>query len=105
MTGMREPFPEAPGLAARRVAAEILEAVLRRNRPLDEQIEDAQPRLATLSERDRALTRALAASVLRRLGTLRHLLGLFLERGAPADAPRVETAPLLGAAPLLLVAL
>ena len=100
---MPTPFPEAPGLAARRVAAELLEAVLRRRRPLDEQIEDAQPNLAALSERDRALTRALAASVLRRLGTLRHLLGLFLERGAPADAPRVETALLLGAAQILLL--
>jgi 16S rRNA (cytosine967-C5)-methyltransferase len=100
---MSTPTPEAPGLAARRVAAELLEGVLRRNRPLDEQIEDAQPRLAALPERDRALTRALAASVLRRLGTLRHLLGLFLERGAPADVPRVETALLLGAAQILLL--
>src|SRR5215510_3989729 len=100
---MPTPSPEAPGLAARRVAAELLEAVLRRHRPLDEQIEDAQPSLAALSERDRALTRALAASVLRRLGTLRHLLGLFLERGAPADAPRVESALLLGAAQILLL--
>jgi 16S rRNA (cytosine967-C5)-methyltransferase len=100
---MSTPSPEAPGLAARRVAAELLEGVLRRHRPLDEQIEDAQPRLSALPERDRALTRALAASVLRRLGTLRHLLGLFLERGAPADAPRVETALLLGAAQILLL--
>src|SRR6266545_4209420 len=100
---MTLPSPEAPGLAARRVAAELLEAVLRRQRPLDEQIEDAQPRLAALPERDRALTRALAATVLRRLGTLRHLLGLFLERGTPSDAPRVETALLLGAAQILLL--
>ena len=100
---MSTPSPEAPGLAARRVAAELLEAVLRRQRPLDEQIEDAQPRLAALPERDRALTRALAATVLRRLGTLRHLLGLFLERGTPSDAPRVETALLLGAAQILLL--
>src|SRR6266581_3311150 len=102
-TLMPTPSPEAPGLAARRVAAELLEGVLRRHRPLDEQIEDAQPSLAALPERDRALTRALAATVLRRLGTLRHLLGLFLERGAPADAPRVETALLLGAAQILLL--
>src|SRR5262245_9316494 len=100
---MPAPSPEAPGLAARRIAAEILEGVLRRHRPLDEQIEDARPSLAALSERDRALTRALAASVLRRLGTLRHLLGWFLERGAPTDAPRVETALLLGAAQILLL--
>jgi 16S rRNA (cytosine967-C5)-methyltransferase len=100
---MSTPSPEAPGLAARRVAAEILEAVLRRRRPFDEQLEDAEPRLAALPERDRALTRALAASVLRRLGTLRHLLGELLERGPPADVPRVETALLLGAAQILFL--
>src|SRR5712691_9312730 len=37
----------------------------------------------------------------RRLGTLRHLLGLCLERGIPRDAPRVETALLIGAAQIL----
>jgi 16S rRNA (cytosine967-C5)-methyltransferase len=100
---MSTPSPEAPGFAARRVAAEILEAVLRRRRPFDEQLEDAEPRLAALPERDRALTRALAASVLRRLGTLRHLLGELLERGPPADVPRVETALLLGAAQILFL--
>src|SRR5215467_10913501 len=100
---MSTPSPEAPGLAARRLAAEILEAVLHRRRPFDEQLEDAEPQLAALPERDRALTRALAASVLRRLGTLRHLLGQFLERGPPADVPRVETAILLGAAQVLLL--
>jgi 16S rRNA (cytosine967-C5)-methyltransferase len=100
---MSTPSPEVPGLAARRLAAEILEAVLHRRRPFDEQLDDAEPQLATLPERDRALTRALAASVLRRLGTLRHLLGEFLDRGPPADAPRVETALLLGAAQIVLL--
>ena len=61
------------------------------------------PALAGLPERDRALTRALVATVLRRLGTLRHLIGLFLERGAPAQAPRVETALLIGAAQILFL--
>src|SRR5207249_910393 len=37
------------------------------------------------------------------LGTLRHVLGELLERGPPADAPRVETALLLGAAQILLL--
>jgi 16S rRNA (cytosine967-C5)-methyltransferase len=97
------PAPEPAGFAARRLAADILEGVLRRRRPLDEQLEDAQSGLAALAERDRALTRALVATVLRRLGTLRHLMGLFLDRGVPADAPRVETALLLGAAQILLL--
>ena len=92
---------EAPGLAARRIAADVLDGVLRRRRPLDVELEHAAARLAALPERDRALVRALAASVLRRLGTLRHLLGLCLERGVPRDAPRVETALLIGAAQIL----
>ena len=96
-------MPETAGLPARRIAADVLEGVLRRRRPLDEQLEDARLGLAALAERDRALTRALVATVLRRLGTLRHLLSRFLERGPPADAPRVETVLLLGAAQILLL--
>jgi 16S rRNA (cytosine967-C5)-methyltransferase len=94
---------EAPGLMARRIAAEILENVLRRRRPLDEQLDGAQahPGLPALEERDRALVRMLVATVLRRLGSLRHLLRLYMPGGLPADAPRVETALLLGAAQLL----
>jgi 16S rRNA (cytosine967-C5)-methyltransferase len=94
---------EAPGLAARRVAADIVEAVLRGHRPLDEQFggEQAHPGLPALAERDRALVRMLAATVLRRLGSLRHLLSIYLAQGVPKDAPRVETALLLGAAQIL----
>src|SRR5262245_14351970 len=92
-----------PGFAARRIAADILDGVLRRHRPLDEQLEDkaAHPDFAALADRDRALVRALVTTVLRRLGTLRHLLGRLLERGVPAGAPCVETALLLGAAQIL----
>ena len=96
---------DVPGLAVRRVAADIVDAVLRRHRPLDEQFEGAgaNAALAALPEHDRALSRALVATVLRRLGTLRHLIGLFLERGPPAQAPRVETALLIGAAQILFL--
>jgi 16S rRNA (cytosine967-C5)-methyltransferase len=94
---------DPPGLAARRIAADIIDGVLRRHRPLDEQLEGngAHPGLAGLPDRDRALTRALVGMVLRRLGSLRHLLGAMLERGPPKDAPRVETALLIGAAQIL----
>jgi 16S rRNA (cytosine967-C5)-methyltransferase len=93
---------DPPGLAARRIAADILEAVLRRHRPLDAELDDkAQPALTALAERDRALVRALVATVLRRLGSLRHLLGRLLDRGLPADAPRLESALLIGAAQIL----
>src|SRR5262249_62433509 len=46
----------------------------------------AHPGLAGLAERDRALMRRLVATVLRRLGTLRHLVGGFLDKGFPSDA-------------------
>jgi 16S rRNA (cytosine967-C5)-methyltransferase len=97
------PQPEVPGLAPRRIAADILDGVLRRRIALDEQLsgKGAHPGLAALSERDRALMRRLVGTVLRRLGTLRHGLGGFLDRGFPADAPRAETILLLGAAQIL----
>ena len=98
-----QPQPEVPGLAARRVAADVLDGVLRRRTALDEQLsgKGAHPGIATLADRDRALMRRLIATVLRRLGTLRHVVGKFLDRGFPTDAPRAETILLLGAAQIL----
>ena len=97
------PQPEVPGLAARRIAADILDGVLRRRIALDEQLsgKNAHPGLSALPERDRALARRLTATVLRRLGTLRYLVGGYLEKGFPNDAPRTETILLLGAAQIL----
>jgi 16S rRNA (cytosine967-C5)-methyltransferase len=97
------PQPEVPGLAARRIAADILDGVLRRRVALDEQLsgKGAHPGLAALADRDRALMRRLVATVLRRLGTLRALLATFLEKGFPAEAPRTETILLIGAAQIL----
>jgi 16S rRNA (cytosine967-C5)-methyltransferase len=97
------PNAEVPGLAARRVAADILDSVLFRRRPLDEQLDGkgSHPGLPSLADRDRALMRRIVATALRRLGTLRHLLGQYLDKGFPADAPRVETVLLTGAAQIL----
>ena len=92
---------DTPGLAARRIAADILDAVLRRKRPLDGELESGD--LDTLAERDRALARNIVATTLRRLGTLRHLLGEALKRGLPKEAPRVESALLVGAAQILFL--
>jgi 16S rRNA (cytosine967-C5)-methyltransferase len=95
----------APGLAVRRIAADIVGGVLRRNRSLDEQLDGthANAALAGLPDRDRALTRALVATALRRLGTLRHLMSVFLDRGLPKEAPNVESALLIGAAQILFL--
>ncbi len=99
----RQPAPSAPppGLAARRIAADIVGGVLLRKRPLDEQLEAS--RLGTVPERDRALTRTIVATVLRRLGTLRYLLAEHLERGIPREAPQIETMLLVGAAQILFL--
>ena len=54
MNTARRAAPEVPGLAARRIAADILDNVLRRRRPLDLELEDAaHPGFATLADRDR----------------------------------------------------
>ena len=91
----------APGLPARRIAAGIVDGVLRSKRPLDELLEAGE--LNELDERDRALVRIVVATVIRRLGTLRHLLGIFLERGLPQSAPLVESVLLTGAAQILFL--
>jgi 16S rRNA (cytosine967-C5)-methyltransferase len=94
---------EVPGLAARRIAADILDGVLHKHRTLDEQLDGAaaHPGLKTLSDRDRALMRRMVATILRRLGTLGHLLSRLLDRGIPTDAPRAQSALLIGAAQIL----
>jgi len=97
------PPAEIPGLAARRIAADIIDAVLHKHRTLDEQLDGktAHPALKALSDRDRALMRRLVATVLRQFGTLTHLLSRLLDKGIPADAPRAQSALMLGAAQIL----
>src|SRR3954464_6280046 len=93
--------PPSPGLAARRITSDIVGGVLRQRRPLDEQLEQSD--LSALPERDRALVRTIVATVLRRLGTLRHMLGTMLEKGFPSAAPKVEDILLIGAAQILFL--
>ncbi|MDB5520730.1 MAG: sun [Tardiphaga sp.] len=97
------PPTEVPGLAARRIAADILDGVLHKHRTLDDQLEGAaaHPGLKTLADRDRALMRRLVATILRRLGTLGHILSRLLDKGVPTDAPRAQSALLIGAAQIL----
>src|SRR3954467_12234243 len=94
---------EVTGLAGRRIAADILDGVLHKPRTLDDQLDGAgaHPGLKTLSDRDCALMRRLVATVLRRLGTLGHVLSRLLDRGIPTDAPRAQSAMLIGAAQIL----
>ena len=109
MKGRRK--PKARPASARRRAGPGCAARCRRHRrrrvaapsPARRTARRRRATLAALDDRDRALTRALVGAVLRRLGTLRHLFGLWLDRGPPPQAPRVETALLLGAAQILFL--
>ncbi|MCP3474607.1 methyltransferase domain-containing protein [Bradyrhizobium sp. CCGUVB1N3] len=97
------PPTEVPGLAARRIAADIVDGVLHKHRTLDDQLDGggAHPGLKTLADRDRALMRRMVATVLRRLGTLGHVLSRLLDKGIPGEAPRAQSALLIGAAQIL----
>jgi 16S rRNA (cytosine967-C5)-methyltransferase len=101
MADSSSPPPPSPGLAARRIAADIVGGVLHQKRALDELLEQSD--LSALPERDRALVRTIVATVLRRLGTLRHLLATMLEKGMPPSAPKVEDILLIGAAQILFL--
>jgi 16S rRNA (cytosine967-C5)-methyltransferase len=105
VTRPQRPADDVPGFTARRMAADVLDGVLRRRRALDDEFEAAaaRPAYSGLAERDRALVRALTATALRRLGTLRHLISLYLDSGPPPQAPRVETALLVGMAQILFL--
>ncbi|MGJ4927789.1 RsmB/NOP family class I SAM-dependent RNA methyltransferase [Bradyrhizobium sp. HKCCYLS2038] len=94
---------EVPGLAARRIAADVVDGVLHKHRTLDDQLDGsgAHPGLKHLADRDRALMRRMVATTLRRLGTLGHVLSRLLDRGVPTDAPRAQSALLIGAAQIL----
>jgi len=83
----KAPPPPPPGLPARRRACDLVEAVLLRRRPLDEALEEP----TDLSPLDRALARKIAATTLRRLGSIDRLLAERLSKGLPDGLPRLET--------------
>ncbi len=80
----------------REIAYDLLGAVLDRRRPLDEAL-DAAP---AAEGRDRAAAHRLAASVLRRLGSLDAVIEPFLTRAPPDGVRHILR---LGAAGLLLL--
>ena len=93
------------GLPARRAAVELLDAVLTKKQPLGEALSraiDAGPML-DLPARDRALTRAIVATSLRRKGQLDIVIDRFLERGMPEKAGTLYPILLSGAAQLVFL--
>ena len=99
------PGVDPPGFAARRIAADILDGVLRRRRPLDEQLEDrAAHRTGRLGgSRPRRWCAPWSASALRRLGTLRHSSAAISSAAFPPTRRGSKTALLIGAAQILLL--
>jgi 16S rRNA (cytosine967-C5)-methyltransferase len=91
------PRPTPPASPARRAALALLEAVLDRRRPLEEAL-DALP--GGVAPRDRSAAHRIAATVLRRAGSLDAVLKPYLRR-EPPDA--VRHALRAGAAELLLL--
>ena len=100
---MRLPRPTPdPGASARTVAFDLLGAVLGRKRPLDEAV-DAHPALPALAARDRAFTRQMVSTTLRRLGQIDILIDHCLERPLPAKVRAVRDILRLGVCQLLFL--
>lgn len=99
------PQPAMAGLDARRLAVELIEAVLNRHHALDDAMDyaDRRPEMARLEPRDRGFARLIAATVLRRLGSLEVVLARFMERPLPVTASRPRSILLAGAAQVLLI--
>jgi 16S rRNA (cytosine967-C5)-methyltransferase len=87
---------------ARSVAIDLIGAVLRRRRPLDDAIED-NLEIAGLPSRDRAFARLLVATVLRRLGQIDALIAHCLSTPLPPRAATVHDMLRLGIAQLLFL--
>jgi 16S rRNA (cytosine967-C5)-methyltransferase len=87
---------------ARSVAIDLIGAVLRRKRPLDDAIED-NGEMGGLPARDRAFARLLVATVLRRLGQIDALIAHCLNTPLPPRAAMVHDMLRLGIAQLLFL--
>ena len=88
--------------SARGVAVDLISAVLRRKRPLDDAIEDNHD-MGGLAPRDRAFARLLVATVLRRLGQIDALIAHCLNTPLPPRAAMVHDMLRLGIAQLLFL--
>lgn len=93
------------GLGARRMAVQLIEAVLVASKALDDAIDaiGRDPAIAALEPRDRGFARLIAATVLRRLGTLNAVISHFMERPIPIAQPRPRSILLSAAAQILMI--
>src|SRR5580704_18630877 len=92
----------SPASTARQVALDLIPAVLRRRRSLDDAIED-NPDMSALAVRDRAFARLLVATVLRRLGQIDALIADCVNTPLAPRAAIVQDILRLGTAQLLFL--
>jgi 16S rRNA (cytosine967-C5)-methyltransferase len=92
----------APAPTARDAALDLIGAVLRRKRALDDAI-DENPSMHQLSGRDRAFARLLVATALRRLGQIDAVIALCLKTPLAPRAALVHDILRLGVAQLLFL--
>ena len=112
---MEKPFPrkaksarpvpqkaaEVPGLAARRAALDVLTLVAG-GRTLDDALADCRS-FNALEGPDRAFAHAMAATVLRRRGSIDHAIGLFIDKPLPRRSARATDILRLSAAQTLIL--
>jgi 16S rRNA (cytosine967-C5)-methyltransferase len=93
---------DVPGLPARRLAATLIDEVLKARLALDETYERLSPTFG-LDAADAALARAIAITAFRRLGTIQHAINARLERGSPRNSGPFEPILVAAAAQILFL--
>lgn len=107
-TGRAAGAPEAlndqsvPGLPARKLAAVVIDEVLKARTALDETFERLAPEYG-LDSADAGLARAIAITAFRRLGTIQHAINARLERGSPRNSGMFEPIVVAAAAQILFL--
>jgi len=91
-----------PGLPARRLAAAVIDEVLRARLALDDTHERLAPSYG-LDAADAALARAIAITAFRRLGTIQDAINTRLERGSPRNSGPFEPIMVAAAAQILFL--
>jgi 16S rRNA (cytosine967-C5)-methyltransferase len=91
-----------PGLPARRLAATLIDEVLRARLALDETFDRLAPDFG-LDAADAGLARAIAITAFRRLGTIQHAINARLERGSPRNSGPFEPIMVAAAAQILFL--
>ncbi len=98
-----EGAPQTPGLASRLAASEAVEAVMARRIALDEALAKAFAHHRDLADRDRAQTRLIVATALRRMGEIELVIGKLVAKPLPGTASRIVAVLATGAAQLLFL--